>query len=130
MSETKAFTDEEIEKFKKDIEHDLYRKDLTYILDEKNNVVPATIHEWAEFRKTDRKIVKKEKVNGCFVSTVFIGVDHAFLDDEFHVFETMVFLLEKNSWVEEYCERYATYKEALEGHEKAVQWVKDGMPEE
>lgn len=113
---------------KQALEIALNRKDLNYILDDDNNVIPATITEWGKFRRTHRKIVKQEHVEKYFVSTVFVGIDQSFIDDELKVFETMVFPNE--SIQEEYCERYGTYKEAEEGHERAVQWVKDGMKED
>ena len=70
------------------------------------------------------------KVNGKWVSTVFIGLDHRWLDDgKLEIFETMVFDEGKES-TEDYCERYATWDEALEGHGRAVQWVKDGCKDE
>ena len=36
---------------------------------------------------------------------------------------------QSEGWLD-YQERYSTYDEALKGHERAVQWVKDGCNEE
>jgi hypothetical protein len=30
----------------------------------------------------------------------------------------------------DYCERYSTWDEALEGHNKAIEWVKDGCKDD
>lgn len=110
------------------------RKDK-YILDENNNAIPATLLEWGEFLEyqTDRKIVKQEEKDNHRISTVFLGLDHGLR--EFHernenykplIFETMIF---KNG-TDIYCTRYSTWKEAEQGHEVALQWVKDGCKEE
>lgn len=114
----------------------LYTKKDKFILDKDKNVIPANLLEWGEFleHRRDEKIVKKEMVNGYRVSTVFLGLDHGY--PELHpnikyykplIFETMIF--KGKSGIEEYCNRYSTWQEAEEGHEKAVEWVKNGCKE-
>ena len=72
---------------------------------------------------------KQETVNDKFVSTVFLPVDHNTRPSgKPLVFETMVFE-DENIGIEIYCERYSTYQEALEGHERAIEWVKNGCKE-
>ena len=51
------------------------------------------------------------------VSTVFLGLDHGFGAEEPVLFETMIF----GGEYDEYCERYCTWDEAVEGHAKAVE---------
>jgi hypothetical protein len=78
--------------------------------------------DWArDFEDMSKRVVKQEKLpNGRFVSTVWLGLNHAFGDGPPLIFETMVFGLNGNDNDEEYCERYSTETEALAGHEKAV----------
>lgn len=108
-----------------------------YALDENNNVFRADMNEWAKCFKKDTFIVKQEHIDNKFVSTVFLGIDHNFNllyadddKDEYkpHIFETMVF--NEGEGREQYCDRYSTWKEAEEGHQRAIQWVKNGCNEE
>jgi hypothetical protein len=113
---------------------DFLNKKDHFILDENNNAIPATLLEWGEFlenNKGGRRRVGRDFINDCTISTVFLGLDHYFCfdDDEepkLHIFETMVF----NNDSDIYCERYATWQEAEEGHQKAIEWVKNGCIEE
>ena len=57
--------------------------------------------------------------DGRFVSTVWLGIDHAFGEQPPLIFETMVFP-ERGNWHEEDCDRYATEAEARAGHEAMV----------
>lgn len=78
--------------------------------------------KWAEnFEKTDRKIARAE-LDGVLVSTVFLGMDHAYGDGPPHWFETMIFGGEHDS----FCERYSTYDDALAGHARVVECLKSG----
>lgn len=53
------------------------------------------------------------------VSTVFLGIDHNFGgSDPPILFETMIF--EGDSYSDLYCDRYATWEQAVAGHAKAV----------
>ena len=58
------------------------------------------------------------RVGDLHVSTVFLGVNHAFMDETPVLFETMVFPLD--SYLDEYVQRYHTYAEAKAGHVEAV----------
>lgn len=107
-----------------------------YIIDKNRNIFPATLADWAvSLESRENRIVCQEIVEKKRVSTVFLGVDYNIYYDFHHeekesdkplVFETMVFYVEGSI----YCDRYATYAEAEEGHKKAVKWVKDGCKEE
>lgn len=81
-----------------------------------------TIEEWCSLLK-DRsyKIIKQEELdNGRFVSTVWLGFDYQLEEGgKPLIFETMVFP-SKEDWDGEYCERYSTLGEAIEGHERIV----------
>jgi hypothetical protein len=80
-------------------------------------------------RKHYTKHVKDEIINGHRVSTVWLGIDHAYEEGLPLLFETMVFNKE-NGWIELYCDRYSTWNESLEGHKKAVEWVLNGAKNE
>lgn len=65
----------------------------------------------------------KTEVGVCLVSTVFLCINHNFGLGEPILFETMVF--PNGSLIEEYCERYTTYDEAMEGHQRICKMVED-----
>lgn len=64
--------------------------------------------------------VAKTYVGTVFVSTVFLGVDHAWSGRPM-LFETMIF----GGKHDEECWRYSTWQEAEDGHWRAVKLVKD-----
>lgn len=101
---------------------------MYYKLDENKNVVPCSLEEWAKQRKemerTHTKHVAEDIIDGKRISTVWLGIDHNVYEKSPHVFETMIFN-NIDSYVESYCNRYSTYKEALEGHKEAIEWVKN-----
>lgn len=109
---------------------------LYYKLDKDKKVVPGNMEECEKIliNADNEKIVKQEYVRDKFVSTVFLPIDHGFdrycSNHEYKpiVFETMIF--SKDSHPEIYRDRYSSWKEAEAGHEKAVQWVKDGCKED
>ena len=102
---------------------------MYYKLDENKNVVSSSLEEWANFIEgkfpTNYRHVGYEIINGKRISTVFIGLCHNFniLSNTPIVFETMIFDGDNSL---DYQERYSTWKEAEEGHKKAVKWVKYG----
>src|ERR1700684_1996349 len=96
--------------------------DNFYKLDENKNAIPCSLEEWSkqreEMRKSNTKHVASDEINGKWVSTVWLGVNHSFLRKEPPlIFETMIHNIEKDEW-EDYEERYSTWKEAEEGHQK------------
>ena len=108
---------------------------LYYIYDDNKNVIPATREESFAFRNDpSKRIIKQEYIGDYFISTVFLTCDHNFdpTDDTPIMFETMVFdgCEDNNNWSEIYCERYATYDEAVRGHEIAMLWMQDGCKDE
>lgn len=110
-----------------------------FILDDDNNTIPADLMTWGLFLEEQkaRRIVKQDTVNNLKISTVFIGLDHKFSTQEErqhpdykpHIFETMIFT-ENGKGQDCYCCRYATWKEAEKGHQRAIAWVNDGCIEE
>jgi len=104
---------------------------MYYKLDENKNVVKSSLEEWSNFIEgrlpTNYKHVGDDIVNGHRVSTVFLGLCHNPRGGVPIVFETMVF---QNDRSDIYQERYATYKEAEDGHQRAIEWVKNGCKED
>lgn len=102
-------------------------------------LVYCELHEWAEwFGKIENRVIGKYAILGLKVSTVFLGLNHKYFDEEpDQWFETMIFGPEypyklfgrKKTSVghELYCARYATYEEALAGHAWAVGWLQERL---
>jgi hypothetical protein len=93
-----------------------------YILDNNNKPIPASITEAADWleESSDRRTVKRDEIGDILVSTVFLGLDHSWTPGGKPVlWETMIFGGEHN----QYQERYTSHKDALEGHEKALELV-------
>lgn len=94
-----------------------------YILDNNNKPVAKPMLEAAKWLEegSDRRIVKQDQINDVFVSTVFLGLDHSMYWDEDKtpvLWETMIF---GGTHDQEYQERYTSYEDALEGHQKALE---------
>jgi hypothetical protein len=90
-----------------------------YILDKDHNVIPCNdLRTWAEWSDIDdnRRVALTDTPRGR-VSTVFLGIDHAFGRNAGPLFfETMVFVDDD----EDGCWRCATWDEAVAQHAKVV----------
>lgn len=88
---------------------------------------PMTMREWATSFETNRdlkRVAETTLPNGRWVSTVWLGIDHAFGSGPPLIFETMVFGSTGESDLD--CERYSTEAEALAGHARLVEkWSVD-----
>jgi hypothetical protein len=74
---------------------------------------------WFEASWPKRRVAKTELPNGIgHISTVFLGIDHAFRSDVPVLFETMSFMSDDHG--EEYFERYTTWAAAEAGHQAIV----------
>lgn len=86
---------------------------------------PITMKEWGELTQDlSYKFVGNEYLHGLRVSTVWLGLNQNFLNEELEIFETMVF--PEGEWGDLYCKRYTTEAEAIVGHSAVVQLIKDG----
>jgi len=94
---------------------------MNYILKDKVPVKEPDILKWAKWiGERDNTIVIQTNLPGdILVSTVFLGIDHAFGDTEPILFETMVFGGEHS----DYQERYHTWEEAEAGHQEAIDMI-------
>jgi hypothetical protein len=98
-----------------------------YILTTDNEPVAVSITEaaqWMEDNPTRIQIGYDELTdfNGddVRVSTVFLGLDHSWNNLGLILWETMIFGGEHD---QNYQERYTSYEDALEGHQKAIDFI-------
>jgi len=95
-----------------------------YRLNEDHSVTRIDLFEWAH-RMEGRGDPDRWRVdgtmlsNGKYVSTVFLGLNHAFGSGPPLLFETMVFPSDTD-FADEYCERCSTWDEAVIMHAEAV----------
>jgi hypothetical protein len=82
---------------------------------------PAEFLEWALWFGANDRRVAWDKFDGVEVSTVFLGLDHRFGDGPPLIFETMIF----GGQLDEETERYSTWDEAVAGHKKMVERVRE-----
>lgn len=84
---------------------------------------PVQVHdplEWArQFESADRRVARDE-ISGVEISTVFLGLDHAYLGGPPMIYETMVF----GGQLDHEEDRYSTREEALAGHAAMVERVR------
>lgn len=101
---------------------------MWYILDDDKNPVACSIEESREFaRDYSNKVVKQEQVGDYWVSTIFLGINHAFGRGAPLLFESMAFKEDETIGRDVDQERYYTYQEAEEGHEAMVdKWRNHG----
>lgn len=82
-----------------------------YILRDKQVVAIDDLHTWAQWMENNSRQVMHAFGKGYEISTVFLGIDHGFLNIPLF-FETMVF---EDGEIEDSM-RYQTYEEAERGH--------------
>jgi hypothetical protein len=98
-------------------------EDKYYNLDSKE----ITREEWKKLRREIGNKIKRDIVGDFLVSTIWLGMNHAFMSDKIEIFETMVFL---NFPKDIYCQRYATKEDAIKGHNKIVEMFSKKNKEE
>jgi hypothetical protein len=93
---------------------------MNYAVLQGKEVIPVENMEvWGKFFASDERILARDKINNSEVSTVFLGMNHGTKAYPLW-FETMVFV----DGVGGDCNRYATYDEALKGHQDMVNGLK------
>jgi hypothetical protein len=92
-----------------------------YILDG-HRAIKTDLMTWASwFENVKDRHVADEKVGDVRVSTVFLGLDHAWGGNEPpQIFETMVF----GGELDQEMDRYSTWEQAEIGHQNMVDRVK------
>lgn len=94
-----------------------------YKLDENKSPVECSLDDFHStfLRDPDARRVAKTHCGDAAISTVFLALDHSFGEDGPPIlFETMVF----GGELDQEQERYATWAEAEQGHERWIQKVK------
>jgi hypothetical protein len=98
-----------------------------YILTADNQPVAVSVTEAAQWIENNihRKVVKQDNLENdqgdkIFVSTVFLGLDHSWDNQGLILWETMIF----GGINDQYQERYNSYEDALEGHQRAIDLIK------
>ncbi len=78
---------------------------------------PITSYQWqTKFNELSYKRIDYTELPNGYVSTVWLGLNHSWEANKILIFESMAFLNDGG----ELQERYATEKEAREGHKKMV----------
>jgi len=102
-----------------------------YVLDE-NNVAreEPNLLAWGEWMESDARVVAKDRIEtseGTYlVSTVFLGLDHAFGESEPVLWETMIFVESgKNREHDNDMWRYCSHSAAVEGHKSAIAFLRN-----
>ena len=93
-----------------------------YILDGKTPVECDDLIKWAKWFETAKRHVAQDDIGGVSVSTVFLGIDHAWGSGRPVLFETMIF----GGPLDQKQERYSTWEEAEAGHAEMVALVRGG----
>jgi len=106
-----------------------WQRPLTYYLDEHGEPVGVDLmddrHElWEWYAQAwepgpRSKRVAENDVDGWWVSTVFLSIDHQFGNGPPVLWETMIFNRETGD-SDLYCERYTSREAALRGHARVV----------
>lgn len=95
---------------------------MYYILKDKTPVAVTDVIEWGKWFEAANRVVKQTTLpDGTFISTVFLGLNHNYSGGQPLLFETMIFNSNENR--EDYQERYTTWEQAEEGHQKAIELV-------
>lgn len=88
-----------------------------------------TLEQWSKLlgNAEYKRVAVDTFPSGRWVSTVWLGLDHGWplgrTDTPILIFETMVF--DGSDVADEYMERYSTEEQALEGHKRIVQMVRE-----
>lgn len=90
-----------------------------YILVGKEPVPEPDLLKWGKWFETADRIVRRDEIDGVRISTVFLGLDHAFGGGVPLLFETMIFGGEHDG----YQTRAHSWDEAVGQHLKAKELV-------
>lgn len=96
--------------------------DDMYVLDgDKSIRLASSIEEWGDNRKDGAWRVALDEIDGARVSTVFLGIDHRYLEPRPVLFETMVF----GGPLDGEMDRCSTWDEAEQMHANMLRRVRD-----
>lgn len=93
---------------------------MYYILIENKPVLTYDFHAWVFWMNHNNRVIKHTNLpDGICVTTMFLGIDNGWSNDQPILFETLIFGGEHN----DFCERYSDYEMALSGHERAIEMI-------
>jgi hypothetical protein len=95
--------------------------DFFYKLNEDGTTEPCSMEEFGQNLDIDVRGIDRTVVRGGYVSTVFLGSNHAFRGGEPLLFETMFFADDSDHPRNQDMFRYRTKAEAEEGHKMMVE---------
>jgi hypothetical protein len=93
---------------------------------------PCSLEQWEFIMATkDPRRVAEDTVHsldGCYwVSTVWLGIDHGWNSEKPVLWETMIFAKNQDPLeLDQWCQRYTSRDEALEGHRHVVEMLRNG----
>jgi len=96
-----------------------------YILLDNQPIIEPDLLTWAMWLETAERTVAKDTIGDSEISTVFLGLDHAFGGGKPLLYETLVF----GGALNQAMDRYSTLEEAQNGHEQMVLRVIDAQGE-
>lgn len=86
---------------------------------------PMSLMEWAHALEPEKQRVAADELDGYYVSTVWLGLDHNYhAEGPPLIFETMVF--KQGDAIDLYRARYSTEEEAARGHKQVVAGIASG----
>lgn len=109
-----------------------------YVLEGHQPVPISDTLEWAKwFENYDNRHLASDHINGYRVSTVFLAIDNTIGRMVPLLFETMIFSDTETTEspilhtkfpksLENYTRRYATWDEAIAGHQEALTLIREG----
>ena len=92
-------------------------------------VVPVPMRDWTLQPIAVRRVAE-DRVGNVWVSTVFLGLDHGWVEGRPILFETMVFAVDDEDGADLHQERYATWDEAAAGHARIVAGLRSSVATE
>lgn len=88
-----------------------------YIIGDDGAVITtSSVKEWVKWFETHDRTIALDKLPTCEVSTIFLGIDHAFGEGPSILWETMVF----GGKLDGERLRYTSERAALAGHHEMV----------
>jgi hypothetical protein len=112
---------------------------MYYYLNDDHSISPSTLEEWSNQLEhmtfNESKNVAEDTIGNKLISTVWLGLDHNHFSVIFIptgpplLFETMIFDTNASNdyslGEDIYQDRYSTWDQAIIGHKKAIEWVKN-----
>jgi hypothetical protein len=83
----------------------------------------ADLLDWSRWFETADRHVATDQIGACYVSTVFLGLNHRFGAGEPLLFETMIFT--DDTGAESWCDRCSTLAEARAMHERGCMYARE-----